>query len=139
MASHRHRSQRLKSGMEVGAHSRNVRFCVAFVARHFPPPYIATPFSFSKLGVMNLCCNDGGSGIPRDSTSYLVRDWCLADGVVRCPPMLRLRPSIRSSRISRRHKTNMGRARAPLPPCALPMPVWHPLEPCLGTENRSDR
>ena len=43
---------------------------------------------------------------PRDSTSLLVRDWYVAESVVRCPPMLRLRPSIRPSRISRRHKTN---------------------------------
>ena len=43
---------------------------------------------------------------PRDSTSSLVRDWNVADRVVRCPPMLRLRPSIRSSRVSGRHKTN---------------------------------
>ena len=46
------------------------------------------------------------SRILPDSTSSLARDWHIAESVVHCPPMLRLRPSIRSSRISGRHKTN---------------------------------
>ena len=36
-----------------------------------------------------VCCNDGGSGIPWDSTSSLVRDWTVAESAVRGPPMQR--------------------------------------------------
>ncbi len=50
---------------------------------------MATPFFFSKLDMMKFDCNDGGSGIPWDSTSSLVRDWTVAESAVRGPPMQR--------------------------------------------------
>ena len=92
----------------MGALIRNVRFCVVLVEKHFLLPYMATPifFYFPELGMMRLVVMMGEVESPRDSTSSLVRDWNVADRVVRYPPMLRLRPSIRSSRVSGRHKTN---------------------------------